>query len=181
MSFLHRLSQRGRKISHEDITIMPIARFKYIPGIKEIERETLQFPWSDDFYAERMVTYPHLFYGAFYVGIMVGYVCGCVKPEIKRLPTGERATDYFGLVSKIAVLPKFRGLGIGTELMTTMINAFEQYVDVHRLVVQVRKDNIDAINLYTSPYLEFKPYRPFKYSNGADGIELYRELYPIDP
>lgn len=181
MPYVHTQFSPYDVITNDDIEILPIARFKYIPDIKELERNLLRFEWSEEFYRERMVTYPHLFYGAFYNNILIGYICGCVKFDQSRITRNERHIQYHGLISKLAVLPEFQGQGIGKALVLMLIDAFEQYVDVHTLKLQVRESNANALRLYTNPIIGFTITDEFEYSNGEHGYELTRKLHPIDP
>lgn len=61
---------------------------------------------------------------------------------------GMRLSDEVGAVQNIAVLPDYRGRGIGRALLLQALREFRKY-KVRRVTLEVTADNIPAIKLYT--------------------------------
>jgi ribosomal protein S18 acetylase RimI-like enzyme len=65
---------------------------------------------------------------------------GCIQ--------GMRFSGEVGAVQNIAVLPDYRGRGIGRALLLKALHGFKEY-GIQRVTLEVTADNIPATKLYT--------------------------------
>jgi ribosomal-protein-alanine N-acetyltransferase len=97
---------------------------------------------------------------------------------------GEAAGFVYGNVLfedaelyKVAVLPDFRGKGIGRGLM----NAFSGFVKdkgAQQIFLEVRVSNQAALALYLGQNFEKTRLRKRYYADGEDCLEMRKSLYP---
>nr|WP_280804443.1 ribosomal protein S18-alanine N-acetyltransferase [Aurantimicrobium minutum] len=79
-----------------------------------------------------------------------------------------------GDIQTIAVLPEFRSLGLGRQLMRALLEEAEQR-NAHRVFLEVRADNPHAISLYVSLGFEEIAVRPGYYQpEGVDAVIMKR-------
>ncbi|MGB9839841.1 ribosomal protein S18-alanine N-acetyltransferase [Thermovenabulum sp.] len=79
-------------------------------------------------------------------------------------------------VTNIAVLPEYRGLGIGELIMRTLIDLAKKR-SVMKMTLEVRKSNFVAQNLYQK--LGFKPTgirRGYYTDNNEDAIIMWKDI-----
>ena len=122
------------------------ARFRIRPavrsdlaGIAEIERRVFSDPWPATGFTALMG--PFAFVAATAAGSPVGYVFG------------HRVLDE-GEILNLAVAPEYARMGIGTELVETVLDAFER-VGVRQVFLEVRESNAGARAFYER--LGFEP------------------------
>ena len=97
-------------------------------------------------------------------GELLGYVCGSSLFEEAEL-------------MRIAVLPDYRGQGIGGELAEEFFNS-TRALGARRVFLEVRATNEAALGLYRSRGFEKNRLRKRYYADGEDALEMKKELYP---
>ncbi|MEA1945542.1 MAG: ribosomal protein S18-alanine N-acetyltransferase [Euryarchaeota archaeon] len=78
------------------------------------------------------------FFVADHHGVVVGFVVGISSVDEQGM---------YGRVFSIAVREAYQGLGIGTQLMKSVIDAFHKK-KIRNIVLEVRRHNIRAIRFY---------------------------------
>ncbi len=116
----------------QEVTIREMAADD-IPAVAEIERLCFSSPWSENALAESLQNGLH-FWVAEADDAVIGY-CGC-----------ETVLDE-AYVTNVAVLPHYRGFGIGTRLTDSMMN-FCRENGASFITLEVRESNSRAISVY---------------------------------
>jgi ribosomal-protein-alanine N-acetyltransferase len=103
---------------------------------------------------------------------VVGYI-------MCRIETGF-ANSSFGITKKghvvsIAVLPEYRGYGIGHALIEEAIKGMQKY-NVKEIYLEVRVSNTTAINLYRKLGLEIRRIIKEYYLDGEDAYLMAKKL-----
>ncbi len=110
-----------------------------LASIAEIERRVFSDPWPETGFAALLG--PFTFVAAGATGHPVGYVFG------------HRVLDE-GEILNLAVAPEYARRGIGTELVKTVLEAFER-AGVRQVFLEVRESNAGARAFYQR--LGFEP------------------------
>ena len=134
-----------------------------LSGIALVELECFSTPWSRAAIAESMNHEPWHFIVAKCGGEVVGYV-------------GVYIILDEGQVSNIAVLPAFRGRGIGKSLIDAL---FELCLGLgcEKITLELRKSNTSALSLYKKCGFGIVGSRPRFYSNPTeDAILMNKNL-----
>ncbi|MCD6146097.1 MAG: ribosomal protein S18-alanine N-acetyltransferase [Methanosarcinales archaeon] len=106
-------------------------------GVIDIENE--QFSEHDPYmYMTLYELNEDTFFVADHHGVVVGFVVG--------IPSVDEQGMY-GRVFSIAVREAYQGLGIGTQLMKSVIDVFHRK-KIKNIVLEVRRRNIRAIRFY---------------------------------
>jgi len=106
-------------------------------GVIDIENE--QFSEHDPYmYMTLYELNEDTFFVADHHGVVVGFVVGIVSVDEQGM---------YGRVFSIAVREAYQGLGIGTQLMKSVIDVFHRK-KIKNIVLEVRKRNIRAIRFY---------------------------------
>jgi [SSU ribosomal protein S18P]-alanine acetyltransferase (EC 2.3.1.128) len=155
--------------------IVRLARITDIDQIVKINRLTLPENYPYYFFVEHLKEYG----GAFYVADIDREVVGYIMPRIewgfsnvKQIPTLVKK----GHVVSIAVLEKFRKMGIGTALLQNSIKAMKEVYEAEEVYLEVRVSNAPAISLYKK--LGFSEVKVLKhyYADGEDAYLMARPL-----
>jgi ribosomal-protein-alanine N-acetyltransferase len=155
--------------------IVRLARITDVDQIVKINRLTLPENYPYYFFVEHLKEYG----GAFYVADIDGEVVGYIMPRIewgfsnvKQIPTLVKK----GHVVSIAVLEKFRKMGIGTALLQNSIKAMKEVYEAEEVYLEVRVSNAPAISLYKK--LGFSEVKVLKhyYADGEDAYLMARPL-----
>lgn len=120
------------KLAAYDIKIRPF-KFDDSGAVAEIEKQCFSHPWSENALLESFDA-GVLFLVAENKNGIIGY------SGLQRI-AGE------GYVTNIAVLPKFRGFGVGTRLTKALADYCEEN-SYSFITLEVRKSNAVAINIY---------------------------------
>ncbi|WP_394246736.1 GNAT family N-acetyltransferase [Vibrio profundi] len=105
-------------------------------------RETLQLPNpSITMWQKRLTDMPEGIYS--YVAEVDGKVVGNIGFHHAQRPRLQH-TASFGL----GIHDKYHGLGIGTKLIETVIDLADNWLNIHRIQLEVNVDNEKAIGLY---------------------------------
>lgn len=106
-------------------------------GVIDIENE--QFSEHDPYmYMTLYELNEDTFFVADHHGVVVGFVVGIVSVDEQGM---------YGRVFSIAVREAYQGLGIGTQLMKSVIDVFHRK-KIKNIVLEVRRHNIRAIRFY---------------------------------
>lgn len=116
-----------------DYIIVPLEE-KHIQGAAIVEQTCFSQPWSEGSFLGELLRGDTAMFAAVSQGKVIGwagleYVCG------------------EGSVTNIAVLPDFRGNGIG-EALTHMLIQRSRELSLSRLTLEVRQSNSAAVALY---------------------------------
>lgn len=120
----------------------------------ELEKACFSDPWSSAILEESIYNELDFCLVLEESGVICGY--GCL-----RLIAGE------GEIERIAVLPAYRGRGLGKKLMEAMV-AFARNQDVHSVTLEVRSGNEPARNLYKSYGFREEGVRRSYYKNPSE-------------
>ncbi|QDA32080.1 ribosomal-protein-alanine N-acetyltransferase [Thermococcus indicus] len=157
------IRQFGGRVPLAMVAIRP-ARLFDIPEVMRIERESFREDYPRGVFLVFLENNPDTFLVAEYNGKVIGYVMGYLRPDLE------------GHIMSIAVDPAYRGNGIGSALLTEvierLINRGARYIGL-----EVRVSNENAIKLY-----ERFGFRRIKRIIGyyADGEDAYYMLLPAD-
>jgi ribosomal-protein-alanine N-acetyltransferase len=117
-------------------------KYEDIDEVLKIEEECFVISWTrTDFEREMKQNKLAIYFVAREDGIIVGYA-------------GMWHVVTEGQITNVAVLPEYRGLGIGRKLMEQLIKTGEER-EMVGITLEVKISNTVAQNLYTS--LGFKP------------------------
>ncbi len=106
-------------------------------GVIDIENE--QFSEHDPYmYMTLYELNEDTFFVADHHGVVVGFVVGISSVDEQGM---------YGRVFSIAVREAYQGLGIGTQLMKSVIDVFHRK-KIKNIVLEVRRRNIRAIRFY---------------------------------
>ncbi len=132
-----------------------------IETVYEIEKVSFPYPYSPWDFRYYLEVESEFFLVAEWKGKVVGYIVGSKWRELLT-------------VVSLAVMPEYRGLGIGGRLL----EALEEKVKgkVKRIELQVRVSNRPAINLYEKKGYERGPVISRYYRNGEDAFLFYKNL-----
>ncbi len=117
------------------ISIVPLTK-EYVSELYLLEKDSFSEPWSEITFLKELEN-PHGYYViAIKDGSLVGYA-------------GMWMILDEGHITNIAVAKKWRGHGIGKQLVNALVEKACQ-MSLVGLTLEVRKNNIPAINLYES-------------------------------
>ena len=157
------IRRAGGKIPLAMVSIRP-ARLFDIPEVVRIERASFNEEYPRGVFLAFLENNPSTFLVAEYGGRIIGYVMGYLRPDLE------------GHIMNIAVDPEYRGNGIGTALLTEvierLINEGARYIGL-----EVRVSNEKAIRLYES--FGFKKIKRI-IAYYSDGEDAYYMLLPAD-
>ncbi len=107
----------------------------HIPHLAEIEKQCFSTPWSENALSEE-ITNPH---ARFFVCIKDDVVCGYI---------GAHNVVGEVYITNVAVLPAYRGLGIGAMLVG-FLKEYCKTENADFITLEVRKSNSVAQKLYS--------------------------------
>ncbi len=144
-----------------------------IDDVININLKTLPEHYSRNFYVYIHRSYPDLFLVAEVNGRIAGYIMCRIEYKISHIYPG--LPIRMGHVISIAVLPEYRGIGIGTSLMADIMERMKKR-GVKEIYLEVRISNYVAIHLYRK--LGFIVIRILKgyYHDGEDAYLMARWL-----
>ncbi len=133
-----------------------------VSGIALIELECFSTPWSRTAIAESMGHEPWHFLVAKIGSEVVGYV-------------GVYVILDEGQISNIAVLPSFRGRGIGKMLLDALFELCSK-LGCQKITLELRKSNTSVLGLYKKCGFEIVGSRPKFYSNPTEDAILMDKI-----
>lgn len=124
-----------------------------------IERESFPNPWTGPlFLQELQVTFSRIILARDPTGAVAGYVC--------RWIVGDEVH-----VLNVAVDPRWRGQGLGSALMQTVLGEGRSHA-AEAVTLEVRRSNVAGRRLYESFGFEEIGSRPDYYGRGEDALIL---------
>lgn len=133
--------------------------------IEELEKVSLKAPWNKKVLSSELHENPCSV-------ILVAEVEGKIAGYLDFMITFDSAT-----ISRIAVFPEFRRLGIATRLLDEMNSICKnQDEPVAWITLEVRPTNVNAVNLYLSSGYEKVTIKKAYYDDGEDAIYMMRSL-----
>ena len=146
--------------------ILPM-KYEDIDEVLKVEEECFVISWTRaDFEREMKQNKLAIYFVARIDGKIVGYA-------------GMWHVVTEGQITNVAVLPEYRGLGIGRKLMEKMIKTGEEK-EMIGITLEVKISNTVAQNLYTS--LGFKPegFRKNYYKDTNEDAVIMWKYFKID-
>lgn len=116
-----------------------------LPQVMRINLKTLPENYPEYFFREIYERFSEAFLVAEAEGEIIGYVMCRMEGGISHF--GLRWVRR-GHVVSVAVLPKYRRIGLGTELMNQSLAALKKEYKAKEVILEVRMTNIPAIKLY---------------------------------
>jgi len=155
--------EASRRIPLAMVVIRPAKLFD-IPEVMRIERESFSEAYPRGLFLMFLENNPDTFLVAEYMGKVIGYVMGYLRPDLE------------GHIMSIAVNREYRGNGIGSALLTEVIERLIKR-GARYIGLEVRVSNEKAIKLY-----ERFGFRRIKRIIGyyADGEDAYYMLLPAE-
>ncbi|MHA1793572.1 MAG: GNAT family N-acetyltransferase [Promethearchaeota archaeon] len=140
-----------------------------IPEVMRINERTLPENYPRFFYESILERFPESFLVAEYLPgrVLIGYVMFRVE---RGLEPGIHYIKKGHLVS-IAVLKEFQGKRVGSSLLVEGLKQVSKY-GVDLFVLEVRKSNQVAINLYNKLLFKVKKELPRYYRDGEDAYYM---------
>lgn len=133
----------------------------HIGQVAALERENFSIPWSENSISRELTNPLSLWVVALDKEKVVGYV-------------GSQSVLGEADMMNLAVDSAYRRLGIGKQLVLSLIEKLEQ-VDVSKLTLEVRASNIGAIALYEGLGFAEVGRRPNYYSNPKEDALILRK------
>ena len=141
--------------------ILPMGK-EHISAVAFIENECFPIPWTEkDFKNEIEVNNMAYYFVAEQDGKIIGYA-------------GLWHVITEGHITNIAVLPEYRGKGVGKALVEQMIE-FAKEMEMIAITLEVRISNYNAQRLYTSYGFKPEGFRKRYYADtGEDAIIMWK-------
>lgn len=133
----------------------------HLPAVYELERKLFKGEeWSLDQFKSELAFVPasRMYWVAKLDGAVIGYA-------------GVMVVDDFADVATLAVVPELRGRGIGTHFMNLIFQEAARR-GAERILLEVRKTNLNAISLYQKLGFEILAERPNYYGPGLDAYMM---------
>lgn len=132
---------------------------------------TLQLPWpSSELWSERIAKPPagatHL------IAVLDDEVVGSIGLILSQNVRRRHVADI-----GMGVKDAFQGQGVGSQLMSSVIDLADNWHNIHRLELSVNADNVAAIALYKKfGFVEEGLARDYAFRNGAyvDALNMAR-------
>ncbi len=141
--------------------IIEPASWRDLNALRRLEKECFPLDAWPLWDIAGVLTLPHVVrLKATVDGEMVGFVAG-----------DERPSEYVAWIATIGVLPEYRNRGIGRALL----QACEAQLKVERVRLNVRKQNWEAIGLYTNAGYRQVGTWPRYYSDGEDAVIMEKQ------
>jgi len=148
------------------------ATLKDIPTVMDINRKCLPENYTQSFFIQHYRKFPKAFIVAEVNGSVVGYIMCRIEYGISNF---KFALSKKGHVISIAVLPQYRRMGIGYNLMIKAMEAMKNY-GATEVYLEVRVSNYPAIRLYEKLNYTIVNRIQGYYADGEDAYVMARQL-----
>jgi len=148
------------------------ATLKDIPTVMDINRKCLPENYTQSFFLQHYRKFPKAFIVAEVNGNVVGYIMCRIEYGISNF---KFALSKKGHVISIAVLPQYRRMGIGYNLMIKAMEAMKNY-GATEVYLEVRVSNYPAIRLYEKLNYTIVNRIQGYYADGEDAYVMARQL-----
>lgn len=145
---------------------------KDIPIVMDINRKCLPENYSQSFFIQHYRKYPKAFLVADIDGEVVGYIMCRIEYGMSNF---KFALSKKGHVISIAVLPQYRRMRIGYNLMIKAMEAMKNY-GATEVYLEVRVSNYPAIRLYEKLNYVITNRIQGYYADGEDAYVMARQL-----
>lgn len=147
------------------ISIRGVQPYDYV-DIHRIDRSNFISPISKEWFLFRIRHFSNYFYVATTAirGDVVGFITGFDSPPPSVLAQKPNHWKY-GFISRLAVEPAYRNLGIGDALLRAVENQFRRE-DRKGILISTRQPNLNARNFYSN--------RGYKHMQTFDGTGVYQ-------
>ncbi len=135
----------------------------HIPQVAEIERQSFSKPWSEQSITESFNQKCNHFFVSVIDSKVVGYI-------------GITVTVDEAYILNVAVLPEYRGQGIGDKLVDKVLD-YGSKNNLQFVTLEVRPSNTPAVNLYTHKGFTEVGRRKNYYSNPIEDALLLTKFY----
>lgn len=115
--------------------VSPLSLFR-VPDAAAVEKASFSIPWSEKALREELNSPYANYFSVTVDGRFAGY-------------GGFLDLSGEGEITRIAVLPEFRRMGLGRMLMEAMMTRAVE-LDLETMFLEVRESNVPAISLYES-------------------------------
>jgi len=146
--------------------------------VMNINRRCLPENYSSSFFLDLHKHFPETFIVVENEGKIVGYVLCRIERRLSDLKLMGLARK--GHIISIAVLPEYQGQGVGGILIKEAMNAMSLY-KAEECVLEVRTNNVPALNLYKKMGLTITRTLHSYYADGADAYKMARKLPFFSP
>ena len=141
--------------------------------VRHINRRCLPENYSSSFFLDLYKRFPETFIVVEKEEEIIGYILCRIERRMSDLRL--IGIPRKGHIISIAVLPEFQRQGIGYSLMQEAMNAMSFY-KAKECVLEVRKNNVSALNLYKKLGLTITRTLYSYYADGADAYKMARKL-----
>ena len=159
----------------ESIYVVEEIKLENLPDVIRINESVLPENYPFYFYELLYRNYPKAFLVARVNDKIVGYVMCRVEHSFKVSGLIPRFSKVGHIVS-IGVLPKYRRLGIGSELMKKAMDALKNIYNCVEAYLEVRVSNTPAIKFYKKLGFEISRVIKGYYKDGEDAYVMSRTL-----
>ncbi|HHW30747.1 MAG TPA: ribosomal protein S18-alanine N-acetyltransferase [Clostridiaceae bacterium] len=136
-----------------------------IDGIMIVENLSFRIPWSRNSITDEITK-----------NSFAKYICARIGNQIVGY-AGMWIICGEGHITNIAVHPEFRRNGIGSRLLSKLVEIAREN-DVYAMTLEVRKSNLGAQELYKKHGFKPSGIRKAYYSdNGEDAIIMWKEIF----
>lgn len=138
-----------------------------------INRVCLPENYAPYFFMDTFNTLPDTFLVAEYQGQVVGYIMCRLEhgfSDVKKLRFARK-----GHIISVAVMPDFRNMGMGYALVEQVLSVLSAR-DADECYLEVRTNNVQAINLYRKMGFEVTRTIPRYYFDGFDAYVMTKTL-----
>lgn len=155
-----------------NIVIRP-TEVKDARGISELysqpkaQRETLQLPLpSVELWQQRLSNIPQGVYS--YVAELDGKIVGNIGFEHSQRPRTSHCASF-----GIGVHDDYHGMGIGSQLLETVLELADNWLNIMRIQIEVTVDNKAAIALYSKYGFEIEGEAQYSVYRDGDYVATY--------
>jgi ribosomal-protein-alanine acetyltransferase len=107
---------------------------------------------------ELLLNFPDFFLVAEFEGKVVGYISAVLEKDCCH-------------IYSLAVLPDFRGKGIGSSLLNELLNKLKE-INIKKVFLEVKTNNMVAIKLYEKFNFKIKEVKRKYYPDGSDAYVM---------
>ena len=144
-----------------------------LEAVININRVCLPENYAAYFFIDTFNTLPETFVVAESQGQVVGYIMCRLEhgfSDLKKLRFARK-----GHIISVAVIPNFRNIGIGHSLVEQALSALSMHHS-DECYLEVRINNVEAINLYKKMGFEITRTIPRYYFDGFDAYVMTKPL-----
>ena len=139
--------------------------------VMDINQDCLPENYSHYFFVDLYTHFPETFIVAEKDSKIVGYIMCRIETGFSSLRLLKK-----GHVISFAVLPEFRNLGVGFEILDESLHAMAKYYHAKECYLEVRVSNTQAINLYSKAGFTTEKTIKGYYADGENAFMMNKKL-----